>query len=432
MIRKLRPFCLKNIKVEYLNQIIAREMSSSENILVNGPENPVVDIVLNRPKALNALTPDICLTLNKYIDSWNTNPASAPAALLMRGAGGKAFCAGGDVKAMWEDASAGGDTLGTGIKGRASADFFHDEYIMNYNLGVSSIPQVSMWDGVVMGGGVGISIFGEYRVATEKTMFAMPETAIGLFPDVGSSSWLPHLSGGVGEYISLTGIRLKAFDLIMLGIATHYIPSSAVDNFTERMLQEVKKESVSVTRETIDRLLAESGDGELPDAATSVFGSDPYHGMARVAACFEGKPTVEAVVAALEALKIAGGDQDKEWAEKTLASLNKCSPTSLKITLAQIQRGRSLNLKECLEMEFRIAQGCMRGTDFKEGVRAMLVDKDHTPVWNPATIDEISLDSVESHFAPLSERELKLPDSDKGLMGGERRVLSITSKDSFP
>jgi len=148
--------------------------------------------------------------------------------MIVKGSGEKAFCAGGDVKAMWEDANTGGETLGTGAPGRASSDFFHDEYIMNYNLGISKVKQVSMWDGVVLGGGVGISIFGEYRIATEKTMFAMPETAIGLFPDVGSSAWLPHLGGGLGEYLAMTGTRLKAADLLTLGIATHFLPSAQV------------------------------------------------------------------------------------------------------------------------------------------------------------------------------------------------------------
>uniref|UniRef100_A0A7S2D716 3-hydroxyisobutyryl-CoA hydrolase n=1 Tax=Octactis speculum TaxID=3111310 RepID=A0A7S2D716_9STRA len=298
---------------------------------------------------------------------------------------------------------------------------------MNYNLGVSEVPQISLWDGVVMGGGVGVSIFGEFRVATERTMFAMPETAIGLFPDVGSSAWLPHLGNGLGEYIALTGTRLHAYDLCTIGLATHYLPSASLHSFEEGLVSNTgggagEIDGVS-TRAAVEGLLATVGGGDVPDPSVSVFGADEARGRARVAACFFDKHSVEDIITALEGLAtVAPSPEDGAWAEATLNQLNGASPTSLKLTLAQIQRGRTLDLKGCLEMEFRLVQGCMRGGDFTEGVRAMLVDKDRSPRWVPSTLDAVDSTLVEAHFAPLV-RELVLEPCDTGLMGGGRRVV---------
>jgi enoyl-CoA hydratase/carnithine racemase len=173
--------------------------------------NKVVSVTLDRPKALNSLNPDMCAGMKSVMEGWKTT-GQYPSAMVVKGAG-KAFCAGGDVKAVWEELAAGeipSDKVGTGAPGFVHSDFFRKEYEMNYMLGVSEVPQVSLWDGFVMGGGVGISVLGKYRVATEKTMFAMPETAIGLFPDVGSSYWLPHLDNGVG-YVSCSKCFLPSF-----------------------------------------------------------------------------------------------------------------------------------------------------------------------------------------------------------------------------
>jgi len=382
--------------------------------------------LLNRPKALNALVPEICTDLNEHLVNWDSNPSTAPGAMVMKGVGGKAFCAGGDVKAMWSDAMDGGESLGSGTYGRPSADFFYNEYIMNYYLGISKVPQVSLWDGIVMGGGVGISIFGEYRIATEKTMFAMPETSIGLFPDVGSSAWLPHIGHGLGEYLALTGVRLTALDLLELGLATHFVSSDKVGEFEQRVVSSAVKGSPEKSRAAINALLVELGSSGLQgiDTTTSVFGSDRVAGRARVGACFHNKASVENIITSLQTLGAAGNEDDKAWAVKTLKSLSQCSPTSLKVTLAQLQRGRTLDLKACLEMEFRISQGCMRSPDFREGVRALLVDKDKNPKWNPPTLEEVPQALVDAHFLPLSVRELVLPPSNSGLMGGGRTVIS--------
>ena len=400
--------------------------SNTESMILHDKVGQVAIITLNRPKALNALVPSMTHDINHALESWK-NSANPPLVFIMKGAGDKAFCAGGDVKAVWEDCNTIMDNigLGTGESGRLSSDFFHDEYIMNYNLGTSIIPQISLWDGVVMGGGVGVSIFGEYRIATEKTLFAMPETAIGLFPDVGSSAWLPHIGDGMGEYLALTGFRLKARDLIALGIATHYLDSNTLLKFEYELTTILNEHSPSDIRGIIDLLLMELMDESESLDMTSAFSNDEAYGRARISACFDKKNSIEEIFICLNSLAQAGKPADVEWANQTLKALSKCSPTSLKLTLAQIQRGRSLNLKECLEMEYRLAQGCMRGNDFKEGVRALLVDKDKNPHWNPADLIEVDDDMIESHFNSL-QRELVLNNETTGLMGpSNRRIINI-------
>ena len=178
--------------------LLSTAMMSSNSGLSVDVSDGVAWVTLNRPKALNSLNLEMCENFNSYLKPWVlSGEKHGLGAMVVKGSGGKAFCAGGDVKAVWEDCVKGGPDLGTGKPGRFSSDFFRAEYEMNYMLGISDLPQISLWDGIVMGGGVGISVLGEYRIATENTMFAMPETTIGLFPDVGSSSWLPHLPGGL-------------------------------------------------------------------------------------------------------------------------------------------------------------------------------------------------------------------------------------------
>ncbi len=181
-----------------------RSFSSSDSPLIITKRNSLLTIELNRPKALNALSLDMCHQMKALLKNDINGEGSDVAAFIVKGAGGKAFCAGGDVRAIYTElgeCSKNGIRIGTGQPGFLHTDFFRHEYIMNYMLGTSIVPQISLWDGIVMGGGVGISVLGEFRVATEKSLFAMPETAIGLFPDVGSSAWLPHLEDGYGNYI---------------------------------------------------------------------------------------------------------------------------------------------------------------------------------------------------------------------------------------
>lgn len=243
-------------------------LSTTEPAILTEQRKNLLIVDLNRPKALNSLTTEMCKDMRHLLLSKINPPASAGVkkedavgAFIVKGKGGKAFCAGGDVKTIWQGLMTSPDY---------EADkFFRTEYYMNYLLGTSNAPQVSFWDGIVMGGGVGISIFGEFRVATEKTMFAMPETAIGLFPDVGSSAWLPHLEDGYGAYIGLTGSRLGPADLVHTNIATHFINSDKladVERDIEKDLPLDPAESRKYIKDVLDRYQSISN---KPDANTS-------------------------------------------------------------------------------------------------------------------------------------------------------------------
>lgn len=377
-------------------------MSTTEPaILVEQRKNLLV-VELNRPKALNSLTTDMCKEMRSLLINKINPPASANVkkedavgAFLMKGRGGKAFCAGGDVKTIWQGLMTSPDY---------EADkFFRTEYYMNYLLGTSNAPQISIWDGIVMGGGVGISIFGEFRVATEKALFAMPETAIGLFPDVGGSAWLPHLQDGYGAYIGLTGSRLGPADLVHTNIATHFVQSDKIADLErdiEANLPLDPAESRRYIKDILDRYQSIS---TKPDPATSQI----LRNKEAIQRIFgEDVTSVEQMLQLLteEAAREVGTEQ--QWATKTLHTLQKMSPTSLKITLAQLQRGRALDLQECLKMEFRMMVRCMANHDFKEGIRAVLVDKDNAPRWQPATVDAVTPEQLETYFQPLGDQEL--------------------------
>lgn len=379
-------------------KLLNRAMSSEPVVLVE-TKGKITSCLLNRPKALNSLNPDICNGVKAALRDIHSS-SSPPAAMVVKGAG-KAFCAGGDVKAIWEELVSGevpSDKIGTGAPGFLHTDFFREEYEMNYMLGVSKIPQVSLWDGFVMGGGVGISVLGKYRVATEKTMFAMPETAIGLFPDVGSSYWLPHLENGVGYYVGLTGVRLFAKDLVDIGVATHFVSSDKLEAMEEELAQKGDVEAVLANYQTDSlRSVDEKFEGK------SILG-EAKHGKF-IKQCFDpsNANSVEDIVRNLKNLEGQAGDGGM-WATETLELLGKMSPSSVAVTFKQLQEGRAFKaklgnddasrLKACLEMEYRIAQRCMAAPDFREGIRAVLVDKDHAPKWAPKA-------DVGAYFAPL-------------------------------
>jgi enoyl-CoA hydratase/carnithine racemase len=370
-------------------------------------------LTLNRPKGLNSLNIEMCKLVKDYLKE--IQESSSSSAMVMKGAGDKAFCAGGDVKSLYDDVVAGGDTLGKGIVGRMSTDFFKEEYEMNYMLGTSPIPQVSIWNGIVMGGGVGISVLGDFRVATEKTMFAMPETAIGLFPDVGSSAWLPHLHPGVGEYIGLTGCRLGPADLIHSGIATHYIPSAKLPELEAAIEQQVYVNPVEA-RKTVSGILKGLNESPpvTPEQVEAAGGGRNHSNLIRdnkelITQCFGNKQSFAEIMDALNTASVGTASSiGNAWATKTLESLNKMSPTSLLLTFEQLRRGANLDLRGCLIMEYRLANACMRGNDFREGVRALLVDKDNKPQWSPASVDEVSPEFITSLFESLGEHDLEL------------------------
>ncbi|KAF7287988.1 hypothetical protein GWI33_000048 [Rhynchophorus ferrugineus] len=327
-------------------------------------------IILNRPKALNSLNLSMVNKIYPALKKWETTKSL----VIVKGEGGKAFCAGGDVKAI-ALAAFKGDKMGH--------EFFRWEYTNNGLIGTYKIPYIAFIDGIVMGGGVGLSVHGPYRVATERSLFAMPETQIGLFPDVGGSHFLPRLEGRLGWYLALTGVRLKGADIFKAGIATHLVDSSKLNNLEEDLLQTSNESDIKTV------LAKYHNDNK------SEFSLSPY--MDKINHCF-GAPTVEEVFIRL----VKDGSQ---WAEETIKTLNKMSPTSLKITYRQLEYGKSLNLLDCLRMEYRMAVNCVNNHDFREGVRALLIDKDQSPKWQPATLEDVTDEIVDSYFEKLPEKQ---------------------------
>lgn len=337
-------------------------------------------ITLNRPKAFNALNLPMVRQIYPQLKEWNEDPSITM--VLIKGMGDKAFCAGGDVRAITESGKVGGSL---------AHDFFKEEYILNNLIGTLRVPWVAMIDGVTMGGGVGLSVHGKFRVATERTVFAMPETAIGLFPDVGGGYFLPRLPGKLGLYLALSGFRLKGRDVLKAGVATHFVESSKVEEIEQELLKVSTSEDVGGVLDKYHKQCSIDEDKEfvlapLTDKINQLFGGN----------------TLEEIFERLE-------KDNSEWAAKQLATLKKMSPTSMKVTMKQLEHGANMTLQQVLQMEYRITQHCIQDHDFYEGVRAVLVDKDHKPQWKPANITEVTDEKVEWYLQPIpADRELVL------------------------
>lgn len=339
-------------------------------------------VTLNRPKALNALNLSMIRKIFPVLSEWESDPKTK--LVIMKGAGDKAFCAGGDVRAVTEAGKVGD---------RLSQDFFKEEYILNNKIGTYQIPYIAIINGITMGGGVGLSVHGTFRVASEKTVFAMPETAIGLFPDVGGGYFLSRLGGKLGVYLALTGFRLKGRDVHKAGVATHFVQSNKIDDL-EKSLLEMDDPTTQDIHHLLDKFQKDSID--IPDK-DFVLAND----MEKINRLFDGK-TMEEIY---EKLSLDGS----EWATTQLNILKKMSPTSMKVTLRQLLEGETMSLQDCLVMEYRISQHCMEDHDFYEGVRAVLVDKDQNPKWKPSVIEGVTPQKVEWYLSALpEERELEL------------------------
>ena len=318
-------------------------MSDSEPTVVTARQGRIGRITLNRPRALNALDPSMIAAIADALASWRDDPAVH--AVVIEGAGGRAFCAGGDVRALRSAAMAG--------EAATIERFFTDEYALNLAIARYPKPYVSLVDGICMGGGIGLSVHGTIRVATEAAMFAMPETAIALFPDVGATYALPRLRGAYGMYMALTGARATGADAVWLGLATHYVPQAAFAGLADR--------------------IAEAGIAAIAEAAVP---PPPAPMAAHDVTAFAG-PSVPAIIAALEA-------DPSPWAAETLATLHHVSPSSLLWTFEIVRRGAHRTLEQCLAAELALTRHATSHPDFAEGVRAMVVDKDRTPRWQPA------------------------------------------------
>ena len=343
-------------------------MTSEVHIHTHGQ---VGHISLNRPKALHALTLDICHAMSAALSKWALDDAIA--AVILDHAEGRGFCAGGDINLLRESALTDG-----GVSGRR---FFHDEYQLNHQMFEFDKPIVAFMDGITMGGGVGISQPARYRVATENTRFAMPETGIGLFPDVGGGWYLPRLGGRLGQYLALTGARLDGAECLWAGLATHYLPSAKLAKAKAR---------ISEDPDHIASILTELSEAP-PEAKIAAHAN-------RIASAF-APDRFEDILANLEA-------DGSEWAAKELAVLATKSPQTCKVALRQLAQGAECEtFADNMAMEYRIASRVLVRPDFAEGVRAVIVDKTGDPSWNPARPEDVTDELLAEIFAPLPENE---------------------------
>lgn len=325
-------------------------------------------LTLDRPRALNALNNGMARTISAALARWHADPAIR--AVLIEAVPGRAFCAGGDIRAVVETARERGVA--------AAIPFFFDEYRMNWRISQLGKPYVALLDGITMGGGVGLSVHGTHRVATENTLFAMPETGIGFFPDVGGGYFLPRLPARAGYYLGLTGARLDGAAATRLGIATHYVPSASLGELKAALLAGQGIEAALL------ELAVEPPSGGLDLEAT-----------ARHFAAGELGPVLASLAA-----------DESAFARETLAVLREKSPMSVAVTMAQLRRGAGLDLASCLAMEYRMVHHFLEESDFAEGVRALLVDKDRAPRWRHAAIEAVPEAVVEACFMPPAAGDL--------------------------
>ncbi|MEZ6028190.1 MAG: enoyl-CoA hydratase/isomerase family protein [Hyphomonadaceae bacterium] len=325
-------------------------------------------ITLNRPQALHALNEEMCLAMDAALKLWADDP-DIELVVVDHAAGTRGFCAGGDIRMLAESGAADGS---------AAQAFFRAEYRLNTRIKNYPKPYVAFMDGVTMGGGVGISVHGSHRVATERTLFAMPETGIGLFPDVGGGWFLPRLGPPLGMWLALTGERLKGGDVCAAGVATHYAESEVV--------------------EALKSQVCDGGLDMLEAMDWDEAGSFDKHRDV-IERCFS-QASVEEIFFALES-------EPGEWAKKQLDTLKTKSPRTLKVAHRQLTEGLKLkSFEDNMRMEFRIGCRQVQSHDFQEGVRAVIIDKDNAPKWNPAQLSGVSEKTLDEIFAPLGEDEL--------------------------
>jgi len=328
---------------------------------------------LNRPNALNALTLGMVREMMRALDRWESDAAIKT--IVVKAAGEKAFCAGGDVKRLYELGKAGAYA--------EQLAFWREEYILNRRIKLYPKPYVALIDGIIMGGGAGIALHGSHRIAGDRFSFAMPEVGIGLFPDVGGSYFLPRLPGKAGTYFALTGARATLADGVVLGIVDAYVPSPRLPALLARL----------VAGESVDAAIA----AEKADTPDSPLASKKHF----IDGCFD-QPSLDAILEAIDEAGYGGS----EFALSTYDTIRAKSPTSLAIALRQMQIGADLDIDESMRMEYRIVSRVARGHDFYEGVRATLIDKDNKPAWQPAEIEALKSADIDAYFAPLDEDEL--------------------------
>jgi enoyl-CoA hydratase len=330
-------------------------------------------ITLNRPKALNALTLDMAVTMTEYLRSWATDPEVG--AVLIDGAGERGLCAGGDIRALY-DAAKSGSSL--------PERFWSTEYHLNVLIARYPKPVIAVMDGVVMGGGVGVSAHASHRVVSERSVVAMPEVGIGFFPDVGASFLLARAPGHVGTYLALTGDRMNAADAIFCGFADVHIVAAKLAKLASALAECRTADDV---RTRLGKMATAPAPGRLKAAQSWIDNSfDANH--------------VETIFERL-------GSNNLDAAHLALAAMQKASPTSLKITLRDVRAAISFRrVEESFQQDYRIALACIAGHDFIEGIRATIVDKDRSPKWRPDKLEDVTAEIVDRHFKSVGALEL--------------------------
>ncbi len=349
--------------------------------LLTSVSSGLATLTLNRPEALHALNTHMCRNMIQALLAWRED-AGVKAVLIDHAPGTRGFCAGGDIRMLAE--SSKGD-------GREAREFFHTEYQLNHLLFAYNKPVIAIMDGVTMGGGVGISMPAKFRIATENTTYAMPETGIGLFPDVGGGWYLPRKPGHIGLWLALTGARLKAADCLIAGVATHFVEASRLDELKQALRSATAPPAQFPARPLSGTLAQFATQGGPPRELTP-------HNIERIARIF-ALDSVEAIFAALEA-------DGSDWAKSQLATLQTKSPQTLKVAFRQLREGACMqSFTDEMRQEYRIGARVVQRHDFLEGVRALIVDKDNKPTWNPPTLAGVTEVMLNEIFAPLPGAE---------------------------
>ena len=340
--------------------------------------NHIGHLTLNRPAGLNAITLNMVRSLTSQLQAWADDPQVY--AVVLRGAGEKAFCAGGDIRSLY-DSFKNGDTL--------HEDFFVEEYALDLAIHHYRKPVLALMDGFVLGGGMGLVQGADLRVVTERSRLGMPEVAIGYFPDVGGSDFLPRIPGEVGSYLGVTGVQIRAADALYCGLADWYLDSNKLADLDQKLDHLQWHDSAL---KDLQGVLAKLAVQQLPDAPLAALRPAIDH--------FFGLPDVPSIVEQLQAVTVA---DSHEWALNTAHLMQTRSPLAMAVTLQMLRKGRRLSLEQCFALELHLDRQWFKRGDLIEGVRALIIDKDKTPRWNPPTLHGLSVAHVESFFQQFEQ-----------------------------
>ncbi|WP_010298274.1 enoyl-CoA hydratase/isomerase family protein [Candidatus Odyssella thessalonicensis] len=355
-------------------EAVARLEDIESEVLISTQGNAGI-ITLNRPKALNSLNLTMIREIHKALKQWQQDDAIA--CVIVEGVGEKAFCAGGDIRSVYQARLEGNRDYNDAI--------FREEYQLNYYISQYPKPYISLIDGICMGGGLGISAHGSHRIVTERTVMAMPETTIGFFPDVGASYFLNQCPGYIGMFLAITGEKISGEDAIYCGIATHYLSSTKMADLRLALTQAQSTVEIDAILTSVNEVAAIATLSTHQQLIDDIFGQSSLHEI-------------------LAKLYQSENAKAYEWAR----NLSKKCPLSMAITFTLLQNNKGLSLKQCLPVEFRLSQSFVDNYNFFEGIRALLIDKDNEPKWQPSHISQVDDIEVKAYFKELGAKELIL------------------------